>query len=272
MAGLRLFLSGIGSLVAFLLLDILALAGGWVLRPSAGLIGIILVVGVQQAHAYFEVKDTFGRYVAPQVRDEILSGRVSLDGEIKEVTALFCDLRNFTPLVESVTPEQVVKILNGYFEEMSEAVRNNSGLVLQYVGDEIYAIFGAPLPDPDHARLAVRAGMEMRRRLRMVNQRLETQGWAPLAHGIGIHTGNALAANIGGRDRLSYSLVGDTINLASRLQGLNKKFGTTMIISGSTRLAGIDDHVNLKALPVTRVKGKSEPVEIFEVVEESTHT
>ena len=124
--------------------------------------------------------------------------------------------------------------MNSYFREMAEAIREQKGLVLQYIGDEIEAVFGAPVPAPNHRQLAVRAAITMRGRLKIVNHNLTHQGYAPLRHGIGIHTGEVLAGNIGGGDRLSYSLVGDTVNLASRLQGLNKQFGTEIIVSGQT--------------------------------------
>lgn len=208
------------------------------------------------------VKETFGKYVTEEIRDEILSGKVPLDGELKEVTVLFADLRNFTPMVESTSPKEVVRIINSYFKEMDEAIRKHHGLVLQYIGDEIEAVFGAPLYRKDHPVMAVKAAQEMRKRLLAVNQGLEQSGYPPLGHGIGIHTGEVLAANIGSPDRLSYALVGDTVNLASRLQGLNKEFGTEIIMSASTRTR-LNGNFPLKQLPATRVKGKSLPVEIF---------
>ena len=208
------------------------------------------------------VKETFGKYVTEEIRDEILSGKMSLDGELKEVTVLFADLRNFTPMVESTPPKEVVRIINGYFKEMDQAIKQYHGLVLQYIGDEIEAVFGAPLYRKDHPVMAVEAAREMSKRLLAVNQGLEQRGYPPLGHGIGIHTGEVLAANIGSPDRLSYALVGDTVNLASRLQGLNKEFGTEIIVSASTRTR-LNEKFRLKELPATRVKGKSEPVEIF---------
>jgi adenylate cyclase len=212
------------------------------------------------------IKETFGKYVASEVRDEILAGRIPLDGEMKEVTVLFADLRNFTPLVEAHPPKEVVRIINGYFEEMAEAIRTHHGLVLQFIGDEIEAVFGAPLSRPDHPVMAVQAALDMQKRLRSVNERLRDRGYPPLAHGIGIHTGAVLAANIGSPDRLSYALVGDTVNLASRLQGLNKDFGTVIILSGATR-EHLGDRFHPVSLPPTRVKGKSHPVEIFSLQE-----
>lgn len=214
------------------------------------------------------VKDAFSKYVAQEIRDEILSGRIPLDGEKKEVTILFSDLRNFTPMTESNDPKLVVKIMNSYFEEMAKAIQDQGGLVLQYIGDEIYAVFGAPVFRPDHPARAFRAGLEMRRRLVELNKQFKEKDWPSLRHGIGIHTGEALAANIGSPDRLSYLLVGDTVNLASRLQSLTKEVGAEMVLSAATHTHLPDSALHateIKQLPPTRVKGKSHPVEIFAV-------
>ena len=260
---------GRGSLLLLLLGGgfLAALWGGLIIRPVAGAGAVVGFSLLRLVRGYLFTREVFGRYVEPAVRDEILSGRLPLDGETKEATLLFCDLRGFTPLVESTPPREVVRTLNGYFKEMAEAVRSNGGLVMQYVGDEVYAVFGAPLPDPHQADSALRAGLEMHRRLALFNRRLEGQGRPPLAHGIGIHTGTVLAANIGGGDRLSYALVGDPVNLASRIQGLNKKFGTTMIISRATaERLGERRGFTLRPLPPTLVRGRSGPVELFEVI------
>jgi adenylate cyclase len=208
------------------------------------------------------IKDTFGKYVAQEVRDEVLSGRIPLDGEMKEVTVLFADLRDFTPMTESHEPKLVVKIMNSYFKEMSEAIQDQGGLVLQFLGDEIYAVFGAPISRTDHPERAFRAGVTMNERLVALNQQFSNQGWPNLRHGIGIHTGEAIAANIGSPDRLSYLLVGDTVNLAARLQGFGKELGADIIISKTTR-SRLEDDLPLKELPAARVKGKSQPVEIY---------
>jgi class 3 adenylate cyclase len=212
------------------------------------------------------IKDLFGKYVADEVRDEVLSGRIPLDGEMKDVTVMFADLRNFTPMTEANDPKTVVKIMNSYFAEMAEAIQQHGGLVLQFLGDEIYAVFGAPVARQDHPARAIRAGLEMNRRLIGLNERLTNQGLPNLRHGIGIHTGQALAANIGSPDRLSYLLVGDTINLASRLQSLTKEVGTALIMSAETREYLTDTDLKdyeLRRLPSTPIKGKSQPVEIY---------
>jgi adenylate cyclase len=212
------------------------------------------------------IKDAFGKYVSKEIRDEVLSGRVSLDGEKKDVTIVFSDLRDFTPLTESNDPKIVVKIMNSYFKEMSKAIEEQGGLVLQFIGDEIYAVFGAPIALEDHPTRAFRAGLEMSHRLVKLNKGFSEEGWPNLQHGIGIHTGKALAANIGSPDRLSYLLVGDTVNLASRLQTLTKEIGTEMIISSATHARLVQSEfpaVKLRQLPPARVKGKKQPVEIY---------
>lgn len=180
------------------------------------------------------LRDTFGKYVAPEVRDEILSGRIPLDGEVREVTVLFSDLRGFTPLTESNDPKRVARILNAYFKEMDTAIHAHSGLILQFLGDEIYAVFGAPVYHSNHPCLAFDAALAMKEKLTALNAYFDRIGWPRLSHGIGIHTGNVVAANIGSPHRLSYLLVGDAVNIASRLQSLTRELGAQIIISSQT--------------------------------------
>ncbi len=241
------------------LLNILANQGAVAIKNAAMLKEII-----EKERLKTKIMDSFGKYVTREVRDHILEGRIPLDGETKDVTVLFADLRGFTTLAESTTPKEVVKIINGYFSEMAEAIGQNHGLVLQFIGDEIEAVFGAPLPLENHPTHAVRAAIAMRDRLVSVNEKLQQKGYDALRHGIGLHTGNVVAANIGSDDRLSYTLIGDTVNVASRIQGLNKEYGTDILVSATTveRLA---DKMNFEKLPATTVKGKKKPVEIFKL-------
>jgi adenylate cyclase len=210
------------------------------------------------------IVETFGRYVSREIRDEILAGRVALGGQTLDVTILFSDLRDFTPWVEATPARDVVAALNSYFSEMEAAIREHHGLVLQFIGDEIEAVFGAPLATADHPTMAVRAALDMRRRLAAWNARRRAAGLPEFHHGIGIHSGTVLAGNIGSPERLAYSLVGDPVNLASRIQGLNKDFGSDVLVSGTTRKRlAPDADVDLVALPATRVKGKSAEVEVW---------
>ena len=208
------------------------------------------------------MKEAFGKYVSPEIRDEILAGRVSLDGQVCEVTVLFADLRDFTPWVERTDPRRVVRDLNAYFTEMEAAIRHHGGLVLQFIGDEIEAVFGAPIADPAHAVRAARTALDMRRRLAAWNTTRQAAGDIPLRNGIGIHTGTVIAGNVGSAERLSYALVGDTVNLASRIQSLTKEVGCDVLVSGATRRR-LDAEFALTPLPAVRVKGKSEEVEVF---------
>jgi class 3 adenylate cyclase len=137
--------------------------------------------------------------------------------------------------------------------------------VLQFIGDEIEAVFGAPIATADHALMAVRAAVEMRARLRAWNARREAAGKPALRHGIGIHTGTVLAGNIGGAERLSYALVGDPVNLASRIQGLTKDLKADILISDATR-SRLDDAVPVEELPAVRVKGRAVEVTVYRVV------
>jgi len=208
------------------------------------------------------LRETFGKYVSQEIRDEILAGRVALEGQLREATILFADLRDFTPWVEASDPREVVRDLNAYFTEMETAIRNHGGLVLQYIGDEIEAVFGAPITQPRHPEQAVRAALEMRDRLATWNAARQRTGRPPLRNGIGVHTGMVLAGNIGSTDRLSYALVGDPVNVASRIQGLTKELATDVLVSGTTR-ARLNGGVTLRALPSVRVKGRTAEIEVY---------
>jgi len=211
------------------------------------------------------VKETFGKYVTPEIRDQILAGGIRGEGELVEATILFADLRDFTSWVEATEPRQVVRDLNEYFAEMDQVIRVHRGLVLQFIGDEIEAVFGAPIAFPDHAAMAVHAALEMRQRLLAWNARREAAGQPALRHGIGIHTGTVLAGNIGGAERLSYALVGDPVNLASRIQGLTKDFKVEILISDATHRR-LDGSVAVEELPRIRVKGRAEEVTVYKVL------
>ena len=221
-----------------------------------------MIKGLKESEA---IKESFGKYITQEIRDEILAGRVPLDGEMKRATLLFSDLRDFTPFVESTHPKQVINIMNQYFSEMAEAIKQNQGLILQYVGDEIEAVFGAPVPYDNHPDMAARAALEMRRRLGLLNERFKEHGLAPFRHGIGIHTGAVLAGIIGSKERSSYALVGDTVNLASRIQGLTKEFSCDVILSQTTHDL-ITGSYQMEQLSAMKMKGKSQDVMVYKLL------
>jgi len=221
-----------------------------------------MVTGLKESEV---VKESFGKYISREVRDEILAGNVPLDGEMKRATMLFSDLRGFTPFVESTHPKKVVAIMNQYFSEMAEAIKENQGLILQFVGDEIEAVFGAPVPYDDHPDMAVRAALAMKQRLESLNKRLRTQNIQPIRHGIGVHTGAVLAGIIGSKERSSYALVGDTVNLASRIQDLTKDFSCQIILSQTTHDL-ITGSYEMEQLSAVKVKGKSQDVMVYKLL------
>lgn len=248
----RISLAVIGLQVAGF--NIMALLTGWMVDRHRR----------QQRERDF-LNETFGRYVSTAVRDEILAGRVSLKGELKEVTVLFADLRDFSQLVETIPPRDVVTIVNTYFQAMSEAIAAHDGLVIQFIGDEIEAVFGAPIALEHHAQNAIEAALEMRERLSRVNLELSGQGFPALRHGIGLHTGKVVAANIGSSQRLSYALVGETVNIASRIQDLNKKFGTDVLLSEAVFNKSTHKKIEMRQLSHATVKGISSPLILYTI-------
>ena len=209
---------------------------------------------------------SFGRYVTPEVSEKILQGEIALEGELRDVTILFCDLRGYTTFAEGMEPRKVVQFLNEYFTEMEKTIKQHKGIVLQYIGDEIEAVFGAPEDLPNHPEMAVRTALEMRKSLSTLNKKRESTGESPIAHGIGVHTGEVLAGSVGSPDRLVYAMVGDTVNSASRIQVLNKTFGTDILISETTKDLIKDKDFNLSSLGKMALKGKSEEIEVYKVI------
>jgi adenylate cyclase len=213
------------------------------------------------------IREAFGKYVTPEIRDQILAGRIPLNGERRMATLVFSDLRDFTSYVEENPPEEVISSMRVYFTDMQKAISAHHGLVLQYVGDEVEAVFGVPLRHVDHADKAVLAALEMRKSLEELNQHRIKEGKAIFRHGIGICTGEVLAGNTGSEDRLSYALIGDTVNLASRIQGLTKTFHCDILVSEETvKMLEHSFHMQ-KELPQS-VKGYSRPITVYRVLEQ----
>jgi class 3 adenylate cyclase len=211
------------------------------------------------------IRETFGKYVTPEIRDQILEGRIPLDGERAEATLLFSDLRGFTSFVEANDPKEVIRGMRDYFTAMRKAIRSHGGLVLQYVGDEIESVFGVPVKCDDHKEKAILAALEMRERLEVLNDERTRVGKVPFGHGIGIHTGSVLAGNTGSEDRLSYALIGDTVNVASRIGGLTKLFECDILVSQETAL-GLLDSFRMEKKPTQMVKGYSKPVTVYRIL------
>ncbi len=189
-----------------------------------------------------------------------------LGGQRREMTVLFSDIRGFTTLTERGEPEDTVRMLNEYFTRMVAIVFQHQGTVDKFVGDMVMALFGAPLADPQHADHAVETALDMMEELRNLNARWKTEGLdVNLDIGIGVNTGPMIAGNIGSDQIMSYTVIGDAVNLGSRLESLNKQYSTHIIISDETRQRLTGNFV-FRPLGDVVVKGKTRPVAIFEVL------
>jgi class 3 adenylate cyclase len=225
--------------------------------------GNVMIKGLAEREM---LRTAFGKYVTPEIRDEILSGRIPLEGERREATMMFVDLRDFTPFVESNPPEEVISAMRAYFTAMHRAIRLHRGLVLQFVGDEIEVVFGVPVHFEDHSDAAVRAALEMRRALKELNRERAIQGKAPFAHGIGIHSGNVLAGNSGSDEQSAYALIGNTVNVASRIQGLTKELGCVILASEET-VEQLQGSFCMDKEPPRLVKGYSKPIIVYRILD-----
>lgn len=211
-----------------------------------------------------QVRDLLGKVVSPAVATELLRKDVALGGEEREVTILFSDLRSFTSMCEGRPPQEMLGILNRYFTRMSAIVEAHNGVVDKYVGDAMMALFGAPLAQPNDADHALETALEMTIALDELNQQWEAQGRHALGVGIGIHTDLVVAGNMGSRTRLNYTVIGDGVNLASRLEALTKtpEYDTRIIVSNAT-LAKANGRYRTRRLGEVAVRGKQMPTEIF---------
>jgi len=244
----------------------------WVeIAPILGVLTSQFIAGIGIQRAYSRrsaqlVTGLFGKYVSKGVVDNILKGKigVQLEGASVEVTVLFSDLRSFTSLSESLTPQETGRLLNTYFDAMIPAVFKHDGTLDKLIGDAIMAFFGAPVGDPDHPVHAARTALDMAAALRVLRRESTVTGVEHLAMGIGLNSGMVTVGNLGSRSFMDYTVIGDTVNLASRLEGLTKHYGVEIIVSGDTaaRLNGV---FALRELDLVRVKGRDKPVAVFEL-------
>jgi adenylate cyclase len=212
-----------------------------------------------------KLRSTFGKYMTASVMEHLLAGKVALGGESLKVTILFTDIRSFATISERMDPQQLVGLLNEYFTEMVAIVMQEDGVVDKYIGDAIMAVFGAPVPNPQDAVHAVRAAVRMRGALESLNLRLVERGIPALRTGIGIHTGEVVAGNIGSEKRMEYTVIGDPVNVASRLETSTKDLGVDVLISQDT-FELTKDIIETRPVREILVKGRAQSVMTYEVL------
>lgn len=243
------------------------------LLPAAGLVALYgattLVEYLSARRRAARMRGMFAQYVPPVVVQRLVEQPqlLRLGGETREVTLMFTDLANFTTLSEQLSAEQTVEVLTAYFNAMTPIVHRWQGTLDKFIGDAIMAFWGAPLDDAQHAEHAVRAAIEMQAAMQQVVADLRARGLPPIGMRIGLHTGTAVVGNVGAESRFSYTAIGDAVNLAARLEGANKAFGTGILLSAATAIR-LPPDLRLRPLDDVIVKGKTEPVRVFTPCEE----
>ncbi len=273
--------AGVGLLAAALLATAHVLLARWLFVEHSVWLNIVyplLALGTNYVSltVYYYVGETrerkrihgaFGRYVAPVVIEQMLEdpGRLELGGEEKVLTVLFSDLVDFTTFSERYTPREMIGLLSEYYARMTERVFAHEGMLKEYVGDELMAIFGAPVEQPEHAARACAAALDMRALRRALNEEWTRSGRPPLSARTGINTGLMLVGNLGSEYRFSYGVLGDQVNLGSRLEGLNKTYRTEILV-GETTTALVADAFRLREIDLVRVVGRKQPTRIYELL------
>jgi adenylate cyclase len=240
---------------------------------APGTMMILIIFLLSMSYGFFvegrgkrQLSSLFGQYVPPELVDEmnIDPEAYTQDAQSRDLTVLFSDVRGFTTLSEGLTPGQLSALMNEYLTPMTAIIHEHRGTIDKYMGDAIMAFWGAPIADPDHARHAVQAGLAMIERLDALGDEFEDRGWPRIRIGVGINTGMMSVGDMGSEFRMAYTVLGDAVNLGSRLEGLTKNYGVDVIVSESTK-AAVPEYI-YRELDVVRVKGKEEPIGIFEPV------
>ncbi|KAF0205647.1 MAG: adenylate [Gallionellaceae bacterium] len=260
------------ALLATVVINGLAWQYGNIALPLAGgLMMIIVLFALNMSYGYFvesrtkrQITSLFGQYVPKEVVSEMSERpeQVSMEGEGREMTILFSDVRGFTTISEGLDPKELSLLMNEFLTPLSRVVYKHRGTIDKYMGDCIMAFWGAPLPDEQHAHHAIVAGLEMLKALEALQPHFKERGWSPIHIGVGINTGRVSVGNMGSEVRVAYTVMGDAVNLASRLEGITKEYGVGIVVGENTKEA-VPGFV-YRELDLVKVKGKDKPVAIFE--------
>ncbi|MDP3537091.1 MAG: adenylate/guanylate cyclase domain-containing protein [Azonexus sp.] len=267
-----------GTLLALATLGVTLGFGMWlwnsanlVLPVASGLLLTLLLYGFNMSWGYFvesrtkrQFTDLFGQYVPPELVDEMAKNpeSYSMEGRNEELTVIFADIRSFTTLSEGMDPKELTHLMNDYLGAMTDVIRANRGTLDKYIGDAIMAFWGAPVSDPESARHALLTALNMQTRLKTLAEPFKAKGWPELHIGIGVNTGMMTVGDMGSPVRKAYTVMGDAVNLASRLEGITKEYGVGIVVGELTRERVPD--VSFRELDKVKVKGKDESVAIYE--------
>ncbi|MCW9013980.1 MAG: adenylate/guanylate cyclase domain-containing protein [Gammaproteobacteria bacterium] len=245
----------------------------FVIPIASHLLLVVLLYLLNMTYGFFvesrgkrQLTHLFGQYVPPELVDEMSKNltEINLDGEIREMTVLFTDVRGFTTISENMEPKELTQYINAFLTPLTRVIHTNRGTIDKYMGDAIMAFWGAPLTDPQHALHALTAGMEMLEAIKVLNNDFKAQGNPEIRIGVGINTGQMNVGNKGSEFRVDYTVLGDAVNLGSRLEGLTKNYGVDVIVNETTRHEVPEFEYRL--LDMVRVKGKDKPVTIYEPI------
>ena len=253
--------------------------GNLLMLVANSLVMIGLLFALDMSYGYFvesrtkrQITGLFGQYVPSELVEEMAEHpeSVSMEGESREMTILFSDVRGFTSISEGLDPKELTVLMNEFLTPLSRVVYKHRGTIDKYMGDCIMAFWGAPLPDTNHARNAILAGLEMQATLKALQPHFKERGWPEIHVGVGINTGRVSVGNMGSEVRVAYTVMGDAVNLASRLEGITKQYGVDIVVGENTRNV-VTDFV-YRELDHVRVKGKDKPVAIYEPIGLSSET
>lgn len=266
-------LVSISVTLVVLVINLLSWHFNLALPLASSLLLVLGIFGLNMSYGYFVesrskrlITGLFGRYVSPELVEEMGQHpeQVSMEGESRDMSVLFSDVRGFTTISEGLEPKELSRLMNEFLSPLTQVIYEHRGTVDKYMGDCIMAFWGAPLKDPDHARNALLAGLKMQSALTALQPRFKANGWPEIRVGVGVNSGKMSVGNMGSHLRVAYTVMGDTVNLASRMEGITKEYGVGMIVGEATRNA-VKDFV-FRELDRVRVKGKEEPVAIYEPI------
>lgn len=264
---------GLGLLLPHVALNFWAFLHGWCLNfslPAAAITGNVLLVALYRAlveeKEKRKVRGAFQQYLSPEVVRRLLFNPRLVEPRKTEITVMFSDVRGFTSISEQLDAQDLALFLNQYLTDMTGIIFDRQGTLDKYIGDAVMAFWGAPFEEPDHAVRACHAALDMMRHVREMQAKWKVEGKPPLDIGIGLNTGVASVGNMGSALRYGYTALGDAVNLASRLEGLNKEYATNILASETTFAAARDAGFLFREMDLIRVKGKLKPVTIYELV------